>query len=84
MGRYSKRESRKPKTAPDRGKRYRCCVCKKRAPRKTKEVPYYCDNCAKAHEAKDNPVEMTASTKDTGFSSRRWVRSPGSHSEKRG
>jgi len=51
MGRYNERESRKPKTAPDKGKRYRCCVCRKRAARKTKIVPYYCDRCAKTANA---------------------------------
>lgn len=45
MGIYGKRETRKPKTAADKGKRYRCCVCHKRAARKTTVVPYYCDRC---------------------------------------
>ena len=38
----TKREYKKPKTAADKGKRYRCCVCRKRSPRKTLQVPYYC------------------------------------------
>lgn len=38
----SKREPKKPKTAADKGKRYRCCVCRKRAERKTTQVPHYC------------------------------------------
>lgn len=48
MERYSKREPRKPKTALSKGKRYRCCVCRKRAMRKTTVVPYYCDRCIDA------------------------------------
>ena len=45
MGRSPKhgdRETKKPRTAADKGKRYRCCVCRKRAARKTTEVPFYC------------------------------------------
>jgi len=37
-----RREMKKPKSAADKGKRYRCCVCRKKAPQKSKEVPYYC------------------------------------------
>lgn len=36
-----KREKRKKKTAAPKGKRYRCTICRKRAPRKT-TAPYYC------------------------------------------
>ena len=43
MRRQIKKEHRKPKTAVDKGKRYRCCVCRKRSARKTTMVPYYCD-----------------------------------------
>ena len=42
MRRPAQREQKKPKTAADKGKRYRCCVCRKRSPRKTTQVPYYC------------------------------------------
>jgi hypothetical protein len=42
MRKPAKREPKKPKTAPDRGKRYRCCICRKKSPTKTMQVPYYC------------------------------------------
>ena len=46
------KESKKPKTAADKGKRYRCCVCKKRAPRKVTHVPYYCsERCRNERQA---------------------------------
>ena len=38
-----KKELKKPRSAADKGKRYRCCICRKKAPQKTTEVPYYCD-----------------------------------------
>ena len=39
---HGKREPKKPRTAAEKGKRHRCCVCRKRAARKTTEVPFYC------------------------------------------
>lgn len=53
MGHRPKKELKKPKTAEDKGKRYRCCICRKRAPRKTKVVPYYCDEHAKRKNETD-------------------------------
>ena len=54
------REPKKPKSAPDKGKRYRCCVCKKRALRKTTEVPYFCSaNCRAVYE-RDGESEWNA------------------------
>ena len=58
MRHYKNREARKPKTAADKGKRYRCCVCRKRAPRKTKVVPYYCD----LHNVTQDAVVASKST----------------------
>ena len=40
--RNRKKEFKKPKSAEDKGKRYRCCICRKKSPRKTKMVPFYC------------------------------------------
>lgn len=53
MGHRAKKELKKPKTAEDKGKRYRCCICRKRAPRKTKQVPYYCAE----HESRKDSTE---------------------------
>ena len=62
MGRSSnrgqkKREPKKPRTAADKGKRYRCCVCRKRAARKTTEVPFY---CAEHRYLKDGDFEAAS------------------------
>ena len=43
MRKQMRKEPKKPKTAEDKGKRYRCCVCRKKAARKVKTVPYYCE-----------------------------------------
>ena len=42
-----KKEKKKPKTAPDKGKRYRCASCWKRSPKKVKKAPWYCPSCLK-------------------------------------
>lgn len=42
MKNRARKELKKPRTATDKGKRYRCCVCRKKAPQKTKQVPFYC------------------------------------------
>ena len=52
-----KREPKKPRTAADKGKRYRCCVCRKRAARKTTEVPFY---CAEHRYLKDGEFEAAS------------------------
>ena len=58
MGHRPKKELKKPKTAEDKGKRYRCCICRKRAPRKTKVVPYYCDEHANQNRTTE-AVDLT-------------------------
>ena len=44
--RNQRKEFKKPKTAADKGKRYRCCICRKKAARKVKVVPHYCEQHA--------------------------------------
>ena len=39
------KEHKKPKTAGYKGKRYRCANCRKRAPRKVTQAPYFCPDC---------------------------------------
>lgn len=40
-----KKENKKPKTAPYKGKRYLCAVCRKRSPKKVLKAPWYCSIC---------------------------------------
>lgn len=49
----TKKNHKKAKSAEPKGKRYRCSVCKKKSPKKIKNVPYYCSNCVD-HKNDDN------------------------------
>ena len=43
---FPKKETKKPKTNLNKGKRYRCANCKKRSPKRVlTPAPWYCGKC---------------------------------------
>lgn len=66
----ARKELKKPKTAEDKGKRYRCCVCRKKSPRKIKHAPYHCPEHIYLLNAVRDPIAnanaFESSTQETG------------------